>query len=79
MATKKNGKIKIQEEREKRQQQLAQVEYMIAQGQKTLANNQAARLKLIGALEQLDELEGVKPVAPSNDGAPKEILEKKEG
>ena len=74
MATKKNGNPptggKIQEEREKRQQQLVQLEYMIGQQEQSLSNLRVARLKCIGALEQLDELEGIKPPDPSENGEP---------
>ena len=79
MATKKNGKIKIQEEREKRMANIAQLEYIIAQKQRSLNNDKEALLKNIGALEQLDELEGVKPVDPSDNGSlvKEEVAEKK--
>lgn len=55
--TKQNGKIKIQEERELRKQQLlaTQQEKMITQDRLSQLNG--AELKLIGALEELDELE----------------------
>lgn len=74
--TQKNDKVKIQEEREKRLQQVAQLEYIIAKKQQRLVNDRETLLKLIGALEQLDELEGTKTAVPSNDGAPQEILAK---
>lgn len=67
---KRNGKIKIQEEREKRLQQVATLEYRIAKQQQMLNTDKESLLKLIGALEQLDELEGIKPPTPSDNGAP---------
>ena len=77
---KKNGKIRIQEEREKRQANIAQLNAMIIRAQQQLNEWQAALLKNIGALEQLDELEGVKPVDPSDNGAlvKEKELDKKE-
>jgi len=57
----KNGKIKIQAEREKRLQQIATLEYRIAKQQQALTIDRESLLKQIGALEQLDELEGIKP------------------
>lgn len=77
----KNGKIKIQEERAKRQANVAQLNAMIVKGQQQMNEWQAALLKNIGALEQLDELEGVKPADPSDNGAPvkEKVSEKKEG
>lgn len=83
---KKNGKIKIQEEREKRQSQLVAVQQEKIVVQNRLSQLNIMELKIIGALEQLDELEGIKPPStssgqthsPSKDGAPKEVLEKKE-
>ena len=71
-------KSKIQKEREKRQQQLALTQQEKAQLQSRLSQLNVMELKLIGAIEQLDELEGVKPPEPSKDGAPKEVLEEKE-
>lgn len=75
---KKNGKIKIQQEREKRQQQLALVQQEKMAVQNRLSQLNVMELKIIGALEQLDELEGVKPlpIEISKDGAPKGVLDK---
>lgn len=63
---KKNSKIKIQEERAKRMANIAKLNAML--------------LKQIGALEQLDALEGIKPPDPSDNGAPvkEKVSEKKE-
>lgn len=79
---KRNGKIKIQEERKKRQQQLTQIETIIAQRNQQIDRHKTklselyiARLKLQGSLEMLDELEGIKPTAPSDNGAPAEEKE----
>ena len=73
------SKSKIQEAREKRQANIAQLELMIAGAQQQFAEWQAALLKNIGALNQLDELEGIKPVDASNNGSPvKEKVAKKQ-
>ncbi|TET41435.1 MAG: hypothetical protein E3J60_04590 [Dehalococcoidia bacterium] len=78
--SKKNGKIKIQEEREKRLQQIATLEYRIAKQQQALTIDRESLLKQIGALEQLDELEGIAPPVPSDNGTPAKetVLEEKE-
>lgn len=81
MANKKNGKIKIQEEREKRQSQLVAVQQEKRAVEQRLSQLNVMELKIIGALEQLDELEGPSRAsgqapALSKDGAPKEDLEK---
>lgn len=74
---KKNGKIKIQEERAKRQATLAMVQQEKAQTQAKLGQLINMEQQLIGALDQLDALEGIKPEA-SDNGAPvkKKVLEK---
>jgi hypothetical protein len=76
----KNGKIKIQDERVKRQASAAQLNAAITKGEQQLNEWRAALLKNIGALEQLDELEGIKPPDPSDNGVPvkKKDLEQKE-
>ncbi len=77
---KSNGKIKIQEEREKRQSQLVAVQQEKVAAQNRLSQLNIMELKIIGALEQLDELEGIKPPDPSDNDAPekKKVSEKKE-
>lgn len=72
--------ILIQEERAKRQANIAQLNAMISKGQQQLNEWQTALLKNIGAIEQLDELLGIKPPDPSDNGAPEkeEVSEKKE-
>ncbi len=79
-SSKKNGKIKIQDEREKRQSQLVAVQQEKVATQNRLSQLNIMELKLAGALEQLDELEGIKPPAPSDNGAPEKekVSEKKE-
>ena len=54
------NKTLIQQEREKRQQELAQIEAHIVKRQQELSQLAQARLKTIGCLEQLDALEPVK-------------------
>lgn len=56
---KKNGKIKIQEERAKRQQQLAQVRQEKMAVQNRLSELNTMELKLMGALEELDALDEI--------------------
>ncbi len=75
--SKSNGKIKIQEEREKRQSQLVAVQQEKVATQNRLSQLNVMELKIIGALEQLDELEGVRSDErsavsgePSKDGVP---------
>lgn len=75
-----SDKTRIQEEREKRQSNIAQLNAMIAEAKQQLAELQTALLKNIGGLEQLDELEGVEPAEPSDHNNPvkEEIIEEKQ-
>ncbi len=77
---KSNGKIKIHAEREKRQATLAMVQQEKAQTQAKLGQLINMEQQLIGALDQLDALEGIKPPDPSDNGAPakEKVLEQKE-
>lgn len=72
--------ILIQQEREKRQAELAQIRAAIAKRQKELSMLVEAELKTIGNIEQLDALVCVKPPDPSKNGAPvkEEVSEQRE-
>ncbi len=76
----KNGKIKIKEERAKRQQTLAMVRQKRVATEQSLSQLIQMEQQLIGALDQLDALEGVKPIELSDNGSPvkQEKTEKKE-
>lgn len=78
--SKKNGKIKIQEERAKRQTTLAMVRQKRTATEQSLSQLMQMEQQLIGALDQLDALEGIKPVKFSDNGEPvkKEVSENKE-